>query len=211
MKINKIIVLLFLLSANQIIAQTYFGYQKQPPATDWSQVSRDLNGSINDVNRERENRKAELDRITASNINSVSLLNAKSNKSIVNYLCLSFQQATIIELQNYNSLLKQGLLDPSQFNTINFNCALQYNLAVNYCNQLDARLSLMDENSDKYMAVQKAITDYVNNSNIKFNTNYRETRNYLMVMSQLYSITAKGTEQMGMDWFFSNLKGLIAQ
>ncbi len=209
MKINKIF-LIFLFIINQVSAQTYYGYQKQEaPPVDYSQVARDLNGAINDAIQNRENRKAELENISTNSINTVSSLNVISDKPIVKYLCLSFQQSAINELEIYNRLLKQGLLDPSQFNYLNNNCVSQYYKANNYCNQLDLKLSLIDANSNNNGATIKTLTDYVNNSDIRFYTDYRETRRYAMIMSQLYSITVNGTDKMGLDYYFGNLNKII--
>lgn len=192
---------------------TYQGYQGRPEGVDWNRVSRNANGAINQANQNREARKAELDRNTEDNINLVRGKNVVTTHEAVDDLVTTFQYVVINELQNYNAMLKNGLIDPDNFSSMNFNCVTQYNYAIDYCNSINYKLNLLDPNSQTYKNVDNSILAYLRNSQVNFNTSFQDTRKYKRVMSQSFFITVKddlGTfKHPTLDWFFNDIKGLI--
>ena len=192
---------------------TYQGYQGRPEGVDWNRVGRNANGAIDQANQNREARKAELDRNTVDNINLVRGKNVVTNHEVVDYLSKTFQYLVVNELQNYNAMLKNGLIDPDNLSTINSNCVTQYNYAIDYCNSLNYKLNLLDPNSQTYNNVYNSISAYLRNSEIKFNTTFQDTRKYKRIISQSFFITVKddsGIEETpSLDWFIYNIKGLI--
>ena len=204
------LVLLFSGSSTLGYSQTtYLGYQGRPAPVDYNQISRNAIGMVENTQRDRENRKAELDRVTSDNISFVSSKTSTSLHSSVNYLHLVLQQVIVNELQNYNYLLKQGQIDPAQFTSINTNCTSQFNNALNYCNQLDAKLNLIDKNSAAYRKSDSDMFNYIESCTINFNTVYQETRKYKMVISQSYLIKTDSDGQLSLDWFIYNVKKYI--
>jgi hypothetical protein len=207
---SLLLVLLFSGSSTVGYSQTtYLGYPGRPAPVDYNQISRNAIGMVENTQRDRENRKAELDRVTADNISFVSSKTSTSVHSSVNYLHLVLQQVIVTELQNYNYLLKQGQIDPAQFTSINTNCTSQFNNALNYCNQLDAKLNLIDKNSDAYRKSESDMLNYIESCIINFNTVYQETRKYKMVLSQSYLIKTDSDGQLSLDWFIYNVKKYI--
>lgn len=192
---------------------TYPGYQGRTEGVDWNRVSRNANDAINQANQNREARKAELDRNTEDNINLVRGKNVVTTHEAVDDLVTTFQYVVINELQNYNAMLKNGLIDPDNFSSMNFNCVTQYNYAIDYCNSINYKLNLLDPNSQTYKNADNSILAYLRNSQVNFNTSFQDTRKYKRVISQSFFITVKDDagsfKHPTLDWFFNDIKGLI--
>jgi hypothetical protein len=213
MKLNTLLLFVLLNSINLYSQRTYYGYPGSPEPVDWSKVSRDMNGAIQDANRQREARKIELDRISNDNIINVSSRNIMTSHTVVESLLGAFKSATINELQNYNYQLKNGMINPDEFSQINFNCVNQFNYAIDYLNSLNYKLNLIDRSSASYSNSISSISEYLSRSGVLFNTTYQNVRRYKMVTNQSYLIQTQNIsgiqESVSMTQFFTNLKTLI--
>ncbi len=105
----------------------------------YSRITQQNIDRINATQRDREARKADLDRNTMDNISSVSSRNVITNHDCLNALNMGVKNATINELKLYNEMLKNGQLDPNEFSYINSNCVSQFNMAMDYLPSVSIR------------------------------------------------------------------------
>jgi hypothetical protein len=96
----------------------YYGYVKRGLDTqvDWGAISKGLTDDINKIASDRESKKSELDKMNQDLVNSANQLEMTDNEYVNSLVMGAANQAKELSLMN-NSLLKKGVLKPSDYTT----------------------------------------------------------------------------------------------
>lgn len=172
------------------IGQTYYEYKTRENSTnvDWNKVGQDFNNSLNSNSNSTINKRAQLDNITAQCIASINEKYFYSTNTCISVLFNKFKEASIYEIEKYNSLLKQGMIDPVSFQDINSNCLNQFNFSYQYIREIENKLNASRSNKDSFDKKTSHLESIIYSTNVKYSTEYINQGRYYRLSNQILEV-----------------------
>jgi hypothetical protein len=172
------------------ISQTYYEYKPRDNSNnlDWNKVGQDFNNSLNSNSNSAVNKKAQFDHITANCISAINDKYIYSTNTCISVLFNKFKEASIYEIEKYNSLLKQGMIDPVSFQDINSNCLNQFYFSYQYIREIENKLNSSKSNKESFDKKTSQLESIIYSTNVKFRTEYLYQGKYYRLSNQIHEV-----------------------
>ncbi len=195
------------------VGQTYYEYKTRENSNNvnWNKVGQDFNNSLNNNSNSTLDKRAQLDHVTANCIASINEKFIYSTNTCISVLFNKFKEASIYEIEKYNSLLKQGMIDPASFQEINSNCLNQFNFSYQYIREIDNKLNSSKTNRESFENKTSQLESIIYSTNVKFSTEYLYQGKYYRLSNQILEVKSNNHSLYSTEAYVRELNRILDQ